>query len=148
MKCQPQCSTPLKSWLFHASIRNCLSCDHNCDDHSSLETICCCPDVPDPFYFKPNALGLQHCSVRQTKITHFDLVLFFWSTSVLLWKTSGFLIFETKKKKKINSIQLTMLYLPSSFKTNSVHLSLGTMTVHAIWQNERCRVFCSDEQSS
>jgi len=23
----------LKSWLFQASIRNCLNCVHNCDDH-------------------------------------------------------------------------------------------------------------------
>ena len=29
--------TPLKSWLFQASIRNCLNCVHNCDDHSLLE---------------------------------------------------------------------------------------------------------------
>ena len=27
-------STPLKSWLFQASIRNCLNCVHNCDDHT------------------------------------------------------------------------------------------------------------------
>ena len=26
--------TPLNSWLFHASTRNCLNCVHNCDDHS------------------------------------------------------------------------------------------------------------------
>ena len=29
--------TPLKSWLFQASIRNCLNCVHNCNDHSSLD---------------------------------------------------------------------------------------------------------------
>ena len=29
--------TPLKSWLFQASIRNCLNCVYNCDDHSSLD---------------------------------------------------------------------------------------------------------------
>ena len=29
--------TPLKSWLFQASIRNCLNCVHNCDDHGLLE---------------------------------------------------------------------------------------------------------------
>ena len=29
--------TPLKSWLFQASIRNCLNCVHNCDDHSLLD---------------------------------------------------------------------------------------------------------------
>ena len=29
--------SPLKSWLFQASIRNCLNCVHNCDDHSSLD---------------------------------------------------------------------------------------------------------------
>ena len=28
--------TPLKFWLFQASIRNCLNCVHNCDDHSLL----------------------------------------------------------------------------------------------------------------
>jgi len=33
--------TPLKSWLFQASIRNCLNCIHNCDDHSSLVVIYC-----------------------------------------------------------------------------------------------------------
>ena len=27
---------PLKSWLFQASIHNCLNCVHNCDDHSLL----------------------------------------------------------------------------------------------------------------
>ena len=32
--------TPLKSWLFQASIRNCLNCVHNCDDHSLLEFTC------------------------------------------------------------------------------------------------------------
>jgi len=26
----------LKSWLFQASIRNCLNFVHNCDDHSLL----------------------------------------------------------------------------------------------------------------
>ena len=31
--------TPLKSWLFQASIRNCLNCVHNCDDHSLLELL-------------------------------------------------------------------------------------------------------------
>ena len=29
--------TPLKSWLFQASIRSCLNCVHNCDDHSLLD---------------------------------------------------------------------------------------------------------------
>ena len=29
--------TPLKSWLFRASIRNCLNCVHNCDDHGLLD---------------------------------------------------------------------------------------------------------------
>ena len=29
----------LKSWLFQASIRNCLNCVHNCDDHSLLDLI-------------------------------------------------------------------------------------------------------------
>ena len=29
--------TPLKSWLFQASISNCLNCVHNCDDHSILD---------------------------------------------------------------------------------------------------------------
>ena len=28
--------TPLKSWLFQASLRNCLNCVHNCDDHGLL----------------------------------------------------------------------------------------------------------------
>ena len=28
--------TPLKSWLFQASIRNCLNCVHNFDDHGLL----------------------------------------------------------------------------------------------------------------
>ena len=27
--------TPLKSWLFQASLRNCLNCVHNCDDFKS-----------------------------------------------------------------------------------------------------------------
>ena len=26
--------TPLKSWIFQASIRNCKNCVHNCEDHS------------------------------------------------------------------------------------------------------------------
>ena len=29
--------TLLKSWLFEASVRNCLNCVHNCDDHSLLD---------------------------------------------------------------------------------------------------------------
>ena len=29
--------TPLKSWLFQASPRNCLNCVHNCDNHSLLD---------------------------------------------------------------------------------------------------------------
>ena len=32
-------SNPIKSWLFQASIRNCLNCVHNCEDHSSLEKL-------------------------------------------------------------------------------------------------------------
>ena len=31
--------TPLKSWLFQASIRNCLNCVHNCDDHGLLDNL-------------------------------------------------------------------------------------------------------------
>jgi len=30
-------TTPLKSWLSQASIRNCLNCVRNCDYHSSLD---------------------------------------------------------------------------------------------------------------
>ena len=26
--------TPLKSWIFQASLRNCKNCAHNCEDHS------------------------------------------------------------------------------------------------------------------
>ena len=26
--------TPLKSWFFQASLRNCKNCSHNCEDHS------------------------------------------------------------------------------------------------------------------
>ena len=33
--------TPLKSWLFQASVRNCLNCVYNCDDHSSLDMQYC-----------------------------------------------------------------------------------------------------------
>ena len=29
--------TQLKSWLFQASIHNCLNCVHKCDDHSLLD---------------------------------------------------------------------------------------------------------------
>ena len=29
--------TPLKSWLFQASVRNCLNCVQNCDDHGLLD---------------------------------------------------------------------------------------------------------------
>ena len=29
--------TSLKSWLFQASVRNCVNFDHNCDDHSWLD---------------------------------------------------------------------------------------------------------------
>ena len=29
--------TPLKSWLFQTSIRNCIDCMHNCEDHSWLD---------------------------------------------------------------------------------------------------------------
>ena len=31
--------TPLKSWLFQASLRNCLNCVHNCDDHGLLDLL-------------------------------------------------------------------------------------------------------------
>ena len=31
--------TPLKSWLFQASLRDCLNCVYHCDDHSSLDFI-------------------------------------------------------------------------------------------------------------
>ena len=29
--------TPLKSWLFQASTRDCLNCVHNCEDHNLLD---------------------------------------------------------------------------------------------------------------
>ena len=32
-------STPLKSWLFQASLCNCLNCVHNCDDHGLLDSL-------------------------------------------------------------------------------------------------------------
>ena len=28
--------TPLKSWIFQASLRNCKNCVHNCEDHSLI----------------------------------------------------------------------------------------------------------------
>ena len=28
--------TPLKSWIFQASLRNCKNCVHNCEDHSFI----------------------------------------------------------------------------------------------------------------
>ena len=31
--------TPLKSWIFSGFLRNCINCVHNCEDHSSLETV-------------------------------------------------------------------------------------------------------------
>ena len=31
--------TPLKSWLFQASVHNCLNCVQNCDDHGLLDII-------------------------------------------------------------------------------------------------------------
>ena len=34
-----QVQTQLKSWFFQALICNCLSCNHNCEDHSLLDTI-------------------------------------------------------------------------------------------------------------
>ena len=37
MKLQSRVQTPLKSWLFQASIPYCLNCVHNCEDHSSLD---------------------------------------------------------------------------------------------------------------
>ena len=33
---KPEKKNPLKSWLFQASLRNCLNCVHNCDDHGLL----------------------------------------------------------------------------------------------------------------
>ena len=38
--------TPLKSWLLQASIRNCLNCVHNCDDHGLLEIFLLCLFCP------------------------------------------------------------------------------------------------------
>ena len=31
--------TSLKSWLFQASLRNCLNCVHNCNDHGLLDYV-------------------------------------------------------------------------------------------------------------
>ena len=32
--------TPLKSWIFQASLRNCKNCVHNCEDHSFTWHLC------------------------------------------------------------------------------------------------------------
>ena len=48
--------TPLKSWLFQASLRSCLNCVHNCDDHG----------LPD---FKSTVQYMKHF------IYHFTLLL-------------------------------------------------------------------------
>ena len=37
IKNQTPLKSPLKSWLFQASIRNCLNCVHHCEDHSILD---------------------------------------------------------------------------------------------------------------
>ena len=45
-------STPLKSWLFQASIRNCLNCVHNCEDHSLLTFFCDSNDINSKFTWR------------------------------------------------------------------------------------------------
>ena len=52
--------TSLKSWLFQASVRNCLNCVHNCDDHGLLETFLLglfCPRL-EWEYLWPTLLGV------------------------------------------------------------------------------------------
>ena len=60
--------TPLKSELFQASIRNCLNCVRNCDDHSSLDL-----NILTNKYTRENLLQ-QHCPT----VTFCRLV---WGTS-------------------------------------------------------------------
>ena len=36
-RCDTLTNWAMKSWLFQASIRDCLNCVHNCDDHSLLD---------------------------------------------------------------------------------------------------------------
>ena len=42
--------TPLKSWLFQASVRNCLNCVLNCDDHGLLEEFLLGQYADDTFF--------------------------------------------------------------------------------------------------
>ena len=49
--------TPLKSWLFEASVRNCLNCVQNCDDHGLLD-------------FKSAVQCMRHFIYHFTSIPH------------------------------------------------------------------------------
>ena len=55
--------TPLKSWLFQASIRNCLNCVRNCDDHRLLD-------------FKSAVQYMKHFIYHFTFLilSHFDVI--------------------------------------------------------------------------
>ena len=41
-------SNPVKSWLFQASVRNCLNCVQNCDDHGLLDLL---------YYYSPHDMS-------------------------------------------------------------------------------------------
>ena len=110
------------------------------------QTICCCLDVPNSLLFQTRCCSITTLFSSTSKNNTFWACFVFPIFERFVMKNLWFLHIWDKKKIFI-SIQLTMLYFPSPFKTNSGHLPLDTMTVHAIWQNEGCQVFCSDELS-
>ena len=59
-------SNPLKSCLFQASIRNCLNCVRNCDDHSLL-------DIPETGTNETITLGAASTSLDEMPSTEKDL---------------------------------------------------------------------------
>ena len=75
--------TPLKSWLFQSSVRNCLNCVQNCDDHGLLD-------------FKSEVQYMKHFIYHFTSILHGLIRTHKWPAA----NVSGFIAQLTMLKDK------------------------------------------------
>ena len=83
--------TPLKSWLFQASVRNCLNCVQNCDDHGLLDYNYYCKQNQQSCISIKNACLIWVCFVQSyhdacngllnsTTWCFFTIVRLYWAT--------------------------------------------------------------------
>ena len=91
MNARSRVQTPLKSRLFQASIHNCLSCVHYCDDHSSLDFKSAVQYMKHFIYhFKasklfPLACAINFCQNTTCEVQRETILVQIWQCQIWKW---------------------------------------------------------------